>query len=54
VASGTVEIGVDGENHRLDTGDAILFVADGPHRYFNPGPAAAVMYLVMTYGEDVG
>jgi transcriptional regulator with XRE-family HTH domain len=54
VAAGTVEIGVEGENRRLETGDAILFVADGPHRYYNPGPAAAVMYLVMTYGEDVG
>lgn len=54
VAAGTLEISVEGTVHRLETGDAILFLADGPHRYRNPGAVTAVMYLVMTYGEDVG
>jgi transcriptional regulator with XRE-family HTH domain len=54
VDRGTVEIGLEGDRHRLEAGDAILFVADGPHRYVNPGATPAVMYLVMTYGEDVG
>jgi transcriptional regulator with XRE-family HTH domain len=54
VTSGAVEIEVEGETHRLCTGDAILFTADVPHRYRNPGPIDAVMYLVMTYADDVG
>ena len=54
VTSGAVEIDVDGETHRLCTGDAILFTADVPHHYRNPGPIDAVMYLVMTYADDVG
>ena len=54
VASGSVEIGVGGSTHQLATGDAILFQADGPHRYGNRASVDAVMYLVMTYGEDLG
>jgi transcriptional regulator with XRE-family HTH domain len=54
VAEGTVEVGLDDASHRLEAGDAILFVADIPHRYFNPGGTTAIMYLVMTYSEDVG
>ena len=53
VASGGVEIAVHGTQHRLDTGDAIVFQADVPHSYRNPGATAAVMYLVMTYGQNV-
>jgi transcriptional regulator with XRE-family HTH domain len=52
VAQGQVEIEVEGARHRLDTGDAILFRADGAHCYRNPAAVPAVMYLVMTYGED--
>jgi transcriptional regulator with XRE-family HTH domain len=54
VTSGSVEIGVEEEIHRLSTGDAILFGADVPHFYRNSGAVDAVMYLVMTYAEDVG
>ena len=54
VASGTVEVGVDGQSHRLETGDAMNFQADGPHWYRNPGVGLAVMYLVITYSEQVG
>ena len=47
--SGTVEILVGDERHRLSTGDAIQFEADVPHEYRNSGDRQAVMYLVMTY-----
>lgn len=52
--AGTVEIDVAGETHRLAAGDSILFEADAPHAYRNPAKAEAVMYLVMTYAEEVG
>ena len=54
VTQGQVEIEVGGEVHRLDTGDSILFEADAPHAYRNAGKGEAVMYLVMTYAEEVG
>ncbi len=54
VTAGTVEIDVAGETHRLTAGDSILFEADSPHAYRNPGKGDAVMYLVMTYAEEVG
>ncbi|MBL8910218.1 MAG: helix-turn-helix transcriptional regulator [Archangium sp.] len=53
VARGTVEIVTAGETHRLETGDAILFEADQPHVYRNVGSSDAVLYLVMTYAEQV-
>ena len=37
-----------------DTGDSILFEADSPHAYRNVGRTEAVMYLVMTYAEEIG
>ena len=51
VQAGTIELSVAGEEHRLAAGDAILFEADAPHVYANPGPSEAVMYLVMTYAR---
>lgn len=54
VTAGVVEIDVAGETHRLTAGDSILFEADAPHAYRNPGKVEAVMYLVMTYAEEVG
>lgn len=54
VSAGTVEIDIAGETHRLDTGDSILFEADSPHAYRNVGRAEAIMYLVMTYAQEVG
>ncbi|GIW43903.1 MAG: hypothetical protein KatS3mg077_1185 [Candidatus Binatia bacterium] len=54
VSRGLVDICVGGESHRLASGDAILFEADRPHEYRNPGNEEAVMYLVMTYAEEVG
>lgn len=59
VAGGQVEIvmsrpGGPPETHRLDTGDAIVFEADVPHSYVNVGSTECIMYLVMTYAEQVG
>ncbi len=54
VARGSVEIAIGGETHKLETGDAILFEADQPHVYRNAGASEAVLYLVMTYAEQVG
>jgi len=54
VTGGTVEIEAAGETHKLETGDSILFEADAPHAYRNPGRGEAVMYLVMTYAEAIG
>lgn len=54
VTRGTMEMEVGSERHLLTTGDAILFEADQPHVYRNVGSDDAVMYLVMTYAEEVG
>jgi transcriptional regulator with XRE-family HTH domain len=55
VTQGAVEIEAGGERPvLLRQGDAILFEADVPHSYRNPGVVEAVMYLVMTYIETVG
>jgi transcriptional regulator with XRE-family HTH domain len=51
VTAGVLEMLVDGEKHRLAAGDAILFEADVPHAYRNPGDVETRMYLVMTYAE---
>jgi transcriptional regulator with XRE-family HTH domain len=53
LTAGAVEIEVDRVGHRLNVGDAIVFGADVPHSYRNLGATEAVMYLVMTYGEQV-
>lgn len=54
VTGGALEIDVAGDTHRLEAGDSILFEADTPHAYRNPGKVEAVMYLVMTYAEEIG
>lgn len=54
VSKGAVEIVAGSETHRLEAGDAILFEADQPHVYRNAGATEAVLYLVMTYAEQVG
>jgi transcriptional regulator with XRE-family HTH domain len=54
VTAGSIEIDVAGDTHRLDAGDSILFEADTPHAYRNAGRTEAVMYLVMTYAEEIG
>jgi transcriptional regulator with XRE-family HTH domain len=54
VTQGAVEIDVAGDTHRLEAGDSILFEADTPHAYRSAGKTEAVMYLVMTYAEEIG
>ena len=54
VSKGTVDMVVGDEVHHLEQGDAIVFEADQPHEYRNTGTSDAVMYLVMTYAEQIG
>lgn len=54
VSRGNVEIEVGGAAYALGPGDALVFEADAPHVYRNPGEAEALMYLVMTYADTVG
>jgi transcriptional regulator with XRE-family HTH domain len=54
VTAGQVDVDIAGVAHHLDTADSILFEADVPHAYRNRGRAEAVMYLVMTYAEQIG
>ncbi|HEY4180386.1 MAG TPA: helix-turn-helix domain-containing protein [Kofleriaceae bacterium] len=54
VNAGTMEIDIAGDTHKLETGDSILFEADSAHAYRNVGKNEAVMYLVMTYAEEIG
>jgi quercetin dioxygenase-like cupin family protein len=49
VTAGTLEMTIGADRRLLASGDAILFEADVPHTYRNPGTAEVVMYLVMTY-----
>jgi quercetin dioxygenase-like cupin family protein len=54
VSQGKVEIQVGDERLSLQKDDAILFEADVAHVYRNVGDNEAVMYLVMTYSDEVG
>jgi transcriptional regulator with XRE-family HTH domain len=49
VSHGTVEIGIEGKRHLLDTGDAILFEADVVYSYRNPVKVETLMYLVVVH-----
>lgn len=46
---GQMEVHVRGEVHRLSEGDVLVFEADVPHIYRNPGDIESLAYLVMTY-----
>lgn len=48
VLAGQLDIGVDGEMHRLDTGDALLLDPKLPHSYHNPGPGDTTTLWVMS------
>lgn len=50
VSRGRLEVHAGGERFELGQGDAIVFSADVPHAYVNPGSEECWMYLVMTYG----
>jgi rhodanese-related sulfurtransferase/transcriptional regulator with XRE-family HTH domain len=49
VTAGRLQLEFGGQTFELDTGDAIVFIADVPHSYINPGREECWMYLVMTY-----
>ncbi|WP_432831129.1 helix-turn-helix domain-containing protein [Dactylosporangium sp. CA-092794] len=53
VRAGALVVTVDGAEHLVRTGETIDFTADRPHGYRNPGPAEAVlmMVVVMPAGE---
>jgi quercetin dioxygenase-like cupin family protein len=48
---GLVEYEVEGREYRLASGDNLLFDASLPHRWRNPGPAPAKMFLILDAGE---
>ena len=52
ISSGHLTIEIGGVAHHLEAGDSIVFEADQPHTYRNPGDHEAVMYLVMTYAPE--
>jgi transcriptional regulator with XRE-family HTH domain len=54
VVQGALDLSVRGERHKLTHGDVVIFEADAPHVYANPGPTPTLMYLVMTYAHEVG
>ena len=49
VTSGRLDLTINGTRHELTKGDAIVFTADVPHSYVNPGNEDCWIYLVMTY-----
>jgi rhodanese-related sulfurtransferase/transcriptional regulator with XRE-family HTH domain len=49
ITSGRLVLELRGERHELGKGDAIVFTADVPHSYVNPGSEECWMNLVMTY-----
>jgi transcriptional regulator with XRE-family HTH domain len=54
VAQGRLSLRVEQETTILAAGDAIVFLADVPHTYENLELNETVVYLVMTYAEEVG
>ena len=54
VSQGALIVRAGGSVNRLERGDAILFQADVPHSYEKPGAELAVVYLVMTYAQEIG
>lgn len=51
VTAGQLDLLVGSERFELAKGDAIVFTADVPHSYVNPGREDCWMYLVMTYAS---
>jgi len=54
VVKGKLDMEIAGQHRLLGPGDAIMFLADQPHVYRNPGKDEMVAYLVMTYAEPTG
>jgi transcriptional regulator with XRE-family HTH domain len=53
VSRGLLELTVGKERHELLAGDSIVFEADVPHSYGNPRDFETLVYLVMTYTDEV-
>lgn len=54
VNAGSVDIQIGAVHHPLTPNDAIVFEADVAHVYRNRGDIEAIMYLVMTYSDQIG
>jgi transcriptional regulator with XRE-family HTH domain len=50
VEAGTVALHVDGAIHELKEGDSVVFDADLPHHFENPGPGEAALLAVVSAG----
>ena len=50
VETGTVALIVDGATHELHEGDTVVFDADLPHHFENPGPGEAALLAVVSAG----
>jgi XRE family transcriptional regulator, regulator of sulfur utilization len=52
IASGTLELTLDGDVHLLRAGDSIFYAGDCVHAFANPGPDTCVYYLAMDLGNS--
>ncbi len=51
VTAGRLELHIGRDVRQLEAGDAVIFAADVPHAYVNPGKDECWMYLVMNYAK---
>jgi mannose-6-phosphate isomerase-like protein (cupin superfamily) len=51
VLQGTLRISVGGETHELSVGDSLMFRADRPHVYENPGTAEGRYHNLIHYAR---
>ncbi|WP_435063549.1 cupin domain-containing protein [Halobaculum sp. EA56] len=52
VLSGEYTVGLDGEEHRVAAGDALLIPAGVPHWYRNDGDEPGAFVCVVPHGDD--
>lgn len=53
VVTGKLRLRIQEKIYELEPKDSIYFRADVPHEYSNPSDQEALMYLVMTYPDEV-
>ncbi|MEM4271290.1 MAG: XRE family transcriptional regulator [Candidatus Pacearchaeota archaeon] len=53
VVTGKLHLRIQEKIYELEPKDSIYFRADVPHEYSNPSEEEALMYLVMTYPDEV-
>lgn len=51
ITSGRLELHIGRDVRHLEPGDGVIFAADVPHSYVNPGNDPCWMYLVMNYAR---